>query len=101
MKFKLIFIKALFITYSTAAMEVQQKTGLENMLLSPASLVFQAAWHATRTNQPIEKVGAEHVMELSNKIKNIQQITDPEGKIKKFLIKCLNNPEFFKENKRI
>lgn len=87
MKIKIILSAMLLIISNIAAMEVEQKgTGLENMLLEPASLVFQAAWHAVRTGQNLELTGAEHIVDLGNKLKDIQQCTTFSVEEKKLLI---------------
>lgn len=89
MKLKIILASLLYITY-IASME---QNGLKNLLLQPASLTFQAAWRAVANGDNLELTGADHIVELGNKIKNILQ-ADISAEEKKLFINLISDPEF-------
>lgn len=93
MKLRSILVGILFISNYVTAME--QNITLKDMLIEPASLVFQTAWQAVRSGKEInmEKIGAEHIVELGNKIKSVQECAYCTESEKKLFINLINNPD--------
>lgn len=77
---------------------------LKGMLLEPVTLKFQAAWCAVANNQDLEVTGADEIVVLGNKIKNIQKYLDCPEQERKLFINLANSDlsdekiqEFFPE----
>lgn len=94
MKSKLILHLLLVTSFITInAMEEEQKeANLKNLLLEPATLKFQAAWTAISNSQSLEQIGEPSIVELGNKIKNIQQCNNCSYSEKKLFVNLANSP---------
>lgn len=95
MKTKITLITTILgLAITINAME-QKDNDLKHMLIegAPLSLKFQAAWHAVRTGQNLNLTGAEHIVDLGNKLKYILQCDMCSFKEKKLLINLISDPE--------
>lgn len=79
----------LLVSYLSKAMELE----LNQMLIEAPTLKLQAAWYAVTKKQSLEITGIDELIELGNKIKNIQQASMCPTQEKKLFINFLNDPE--------
>lgn len=94
MKFRLILILDLIVACNTISIDKEIKGGgLENMLIEPASLVFQTTWSAVAHDKDLEKLGEINIIDLGNNIRSIQQCSICSNSEKKFLANVINNPQ--------
>lgn len=92
MKLNLILLLTIAAPCAISMEKEKQDTTLKGMLIEPASLVFLAAWNAVANGEDLEKVGEPAIVELADKIKNIQQCSKCSNLEKKFFVNIVNNP---------
>lgn len=92
------YILIILIANNIAAMDFERpKPSLKDMLIEPAPLLFQAAWHAIANNKPLDLFGAENLSDVINKIKAIQECHFLTYLERKLLITLIYNPNFDKD----
>lgn len=92
MRLKSILLVILLAAYTLSGMERKEDSIIKNIIIEPASLVFQATWHAIINGQPLQHVGETNIIELGNKIKRLQQCTKLTALEKIFFINLISNP---------